>query len=83
MSNALFLDGQSQQDNQSQADSLSQDGLIQHLTKGLVERALQSEPAHRLGCDKRAPYSHGVNVGSRQTGAADRRIAITNPYESS
>jgi transposase-like protein len=43
------------QDCHTSEDLLGQDGLLQQLTKAIVERALQGELTHHLGYDKHAP----------------------------
>ena len=60
------------QDCQSQDDLLGQDGLIQQLTKALVERALQGEMTHHLGYDKHAP--EGKNSGNSRNGTSAKTI---------
>ena len=47
-------------------DLLGEDGLLQHLTKAIVERALQGELTHHLGYAKHAP--EGKNSGNSRNG---------------
>jgi putative transposase len=48
-------------------DLLSENGLLQQLTKALIERALNSEMTHHLGYEKHSPS--GNNSGnSRNAG---------------
>ena len=60
------------QDCQNSDDLLGQDGLIQQLTKALVERALQGELTHHLGYDKHA--SEGNNSGNSRNGTSPKTI---------
>jgi len=60
------------QDCRSQDDLLGQDGLIQQLTKAIVERALQGELTHHLGYDKHAP--EGKNSGNSRNGTTPKTI---------
>ncbi len=60
------------QDCQNSNDLLGQDGLIQQLTKALVERALQGELTHHLGYDKHA--SEGNNSGNSRNGTSPKTI---------
>lgn len=53
-------------------DLLGQDGLLQQLTKAIVERALQGELTHHLGYDKHAPA--GNNSGNSRNGASAKTI---------
>lgn len=53
-------------------DLLSQDGLIQQLTKALVERALNSEMSHHLGYEKHNPI--GNNSGNSRNGSSPKTI---------
>ena len=60
------------QDCHSSEDLLGQDGLLQQLTKALVERALQGELTHHLGYDKHAP--EGKNSGNSRNGTSPKTI---------
>lgn len=53
-------------------DLLGQDGLLQQLTKALVERALQGELTHHLGYDKHSP--EGKNSGNSRNGKSSKTI---------
>ena len=53
-------------------DLLGQEGLLQQLTKALVERALQGELTHHLGYDKHAAAGH--NSGNSRNGASPKTI---------
>ena len=55
-------------DYQSPDDLLGQDGLLQQLTKALVERALQGELTHHLGYDKHS--TKGKNTGNSRNGSS-------------
>src|ERR1044072_7281925 len=55
-------------DYQSPSDLLGQDGLLQQLTKALVERALQGELSHHLGYEKHSPK--GKNTGNSRNGSS-------------
>jgi putative transposase len=59
-------------DYQSPDDLLGADGLIQQLTKALVERALQGELTHHLGYTKHAP--EGKNTGNSRNGTSSKTI---------
>ena len=60
------------QDYQTPDDLLGQDGLLQQLTKALVERALQGELTHHLGYDKHAP--EGKNSGNSRNGTSTKTV---------
>jgi putative transposase len=60
------------QDCHNSDDLLGQDGLIQQLTKALVERALQGELTHHLGYDKHA--SEGNSSGNSRNGTSPKTI---------
>jgi putative transposase len=51
-------------------DLLGQDGLLQQLTKALVERALNGELTHHLGYQKHDPS--GDNSGNSRNGTTPR-----------
>jgi putative transposase len=53
-------------------DLLGQDGLLQQLTKALVERALNGELTHHLGYDKHD--SAGDNSGNSRNGTTQKTI---------
>ncbi|MDQ3802860.1 MAG: IS256 family transposase, partial [Acidobacteriota bacterium] len=59
-------------DYQKPEDLLGQDGLLQQLTKALVERALGGELTHHLGYDKHAP--EGRNSGSSRNGTTPKTL---------
>lgn len=45
-------------DYKSPEDMFGHDGLLQQLTKAVVERALQGEMTHHLGYEKHSPDGH-------------------------
>lgn len=53
-------------------DLLGDDGLLQQLTKALVERALQGELTHHLGYEKHA--GSGKNTGNSRNGSTPKTI---------
>lgn len=53
-------------DYRSPDDLLSQDGLLQQLTKALLERALEGELTHHLGYEKHSPEGKN-SVNSRNS----------------
>ncbi len=53
-------------------DLLSQDGLLQQLTKALLERALNGELTHHLGYEKHDPA--GNNSGNSRNGTTPKVI---------
>lgn len=53
-------------------DLLGDDGLLQQLTKALVERALQGELTHHLGYEKHA--GGGKNTGNSRNGSTPKTI---------
>ncbi len=57
---------------QDQEALLGPDGLIQQLTKALVERVLQGEMTHHLGYNKHA--SEGKNTGNSRNGTFPKTI---------
>jgi len=57
-------------------DILNQDGLVQELTKRLVERALEGEMTEHLGYEKHA--SEGRNGGNSRNGKTSKRIKTGN-----
>ena len=62
-------------DYENPEDLLSENGLLQQLTKALVERALNGELTHHLGYEKHDPAGH--NSGNSRNGQQpDKPIAI-------
>ena len=59
-------------DYQKPDDLLGQDGLLQQLTKALVERALDGELTHHLGYEKHD--SAGDNSGNSRNGATPKTL---------
>ena len=59
-------------DYQKPEDLLGQDGLLQHLTKALVERALGGELTHHLGYEKNS--SAGDNSGNSRNGTTPKTM---------
>ena len=53
-------------------DMFGDDGLLQQLTKAVVERALQGEMTHHLGYEKHA--SEGKNSGNSCNGKSSKTI---------
>lgn len=53
-------------------DMFGTDGLLQQLTKALVERAMQAELTHHLGYEKHAP--EGDNSGNSRNGSFPKTI---------
>jgi putative transposase len=53
-------------------DLLGQDGLLQQLTKALLERALEGELTHHLGYNKHS--SQGDNSGNSRNGSSSKTI---------
>jgi putative transposase len=53
-------------------DLLGQDGLLQQLTKALLERALEGELTHHLGYDKHS--AEGDNSGNSRNGSSSKTI---------
>ena len=60
------------QDHQPGDDLLGQDGLLQQLTKAIVERALQGELTHHLGYEKHA--TEGKNSGNSRNGSSPKTL---------
>lgn len=56
----------------SPEDLLGDDGLLQQLTKALVERALQGELTHHLGYAKHAP--EGKHTGNSRNGSSSKTL---------
>lgn len=59
-------------DYKSPEDMFGDDGLLQQLTKAVVERALQSELTHHLGYEKHDPA--GANSGNSRNGKSQKTI---------
>ena len=59
-------------DYKSPDDMFGDDGLLQQLTKAVVERALQGELTHHLGYEKHAP--EGKNTGNSRNGKSQKTI---------
>ena len=53
-------------------DLLGDEGILQQLTKALVERALEGELTHHLGYDKHSPEGH--NTGNSRNGATPKTV---------
>lgn len=53
-------------------DMFGSDGLLQHLTKALVERAMAAEITHHLGYEKNS--SDGKNTGNSRNGSFPKTI---------
>src|SRR5215216_3848159 len=60
------------EDYQSPSDLLGDDGLLQQLTKALLERALEGEITHHLGYKKHS--SEGKNSGNSRNGSATKTL---------
>jgi putative transposase len=56
----------------SPEDMFGTDGLLQQLTKALVERAMQAELTHHLGYEKHA--AEGDNTGNSRNGSFPKTI---------
>lgn len=59
-------------DYKSPEDMFGDDGLLQQLTKAVVERALQGEMTHHLGYEKHDPEGH--NSGNSRNGKSSKKI---------
>src|SRR5438270_8659690 len=59
-------------DYKSPDDMFCNDGLLQQLTKAVVERALQGELTHHLGYEKHDPA--GKNTGNSRNGKSSKTI---------
>src|SRR5215208_6055187 len=59
-------------DYKSPDDMVGDDGLLQQLTKAVVERALQGELTHHLGYEKHDPA--GNNSGNSRNGKSTKTI---------
>jgi putative transposase len=53
-------------------DLLGDQGILQQLTKALVERALEGELTHQLGYDKHSPEGH--NSGNSRNGTTPKTV---------
>src|SRR5215211_575810 len=60
------------EDYQSPSDLLGDDGLLQQLTKALLERALEGELTHHLGYKKHSP--DGKNSGNSRNGSETKTL---------
>ena len=63
---------QLRKDTSSSDDLLGENGLLQQLTKALVERALEGELTHHLGYAKHAP--EGKNTGNSRNGTTPKTL---------
>ncbi len=59
-------------DYKSPDDMFGDDGLLQQLTKAVVERALQGELTHHLGYEKHSPEGH--NSGNSRNGKTTKTL---------
>jgi len=59
-------------DYKSPDDMFGDDGLLQQLTKAVVERALQGELTHHLGYERHGPA--GKNSGNSRNGKSSKTI---------
>ncbi len=59
-------------DYKSPEDMFGNDGLLQQLTKAVVERALQGEMTHHLGYEKHDPA--GKHTGNSRNGKSSKTI---------
>ncbi len=59
-------------DYKSPDDMFGDEGLLQQLTKAVVERALQGEMTHHLGYEKHSP--EGKNTGNSRNGKSSKTI---------
>jgi putative transposase len=59
-------------DYKSPDNMFGDDGLLQQLTKAVVERALQGEMTHHLGYEKHSPVGH--NSGNSRNGKSKKTI---------
>ncbi len=64
-------------DYQSPEDMFGHDGLLQQLTKAVVERALQGELTHHLGYEKHDPA--GQHTGNSRNGKSKKTIRADPP----
>jgi putative transposase len=72
--NAINLDliDQLLADYKSPEDVLGENGLLKHLTKALLERALKAELTHHLGYEKHSP--EGKNSGNSRNGKSKKTL---------
>jgi len=59
-------------DYQKPEDLLGQQGVLQQLTKALIERVLEGELTHHLGYEKHAP--EGINSGNSRNGKSGKTL---------
>ena len=59
-------------DYKSSDDMFGDDGLLQQLTKAVIERALRGEMTHHLGYEKHDPA--GKNSGNSRNGKSSKTI---------
>ena len=59
-------------DHQKPEDLLGQSGLLQQLSKALIERVLDGEMTHHLGYEKRSP--EGKNSGNSRNGKSRKTL---------
>lgn len=52
------------------------DGLLNQMTKAVLERALQAEMTHHLGYDRDDPAGHGT--GNSRNGSSSKTVSTTN-----
>ena len=52
------------------------DGLLNQMTKAVLERSLQTEMTHHLGYDRDDPAGHGT--GNSRNGSSTKKVATTN-----
>src|SRR5437867_11600070 len=57
---------------QQPADLMGENGVLQQLTKALIERVLEGELTHHLGYEKHAP--EGKNRGNSRNGKSEKRL---------
>jgi putative transposase len=61
-------------DYNSPDDLLGDNGLLQQLTKALLERALQGELTHHLGYEKHSPKAN--NSGNSRNGSTAKTLRL-------
>lgn len=59
-------------DKKTPEDFFGQNGLLEQLTKALVQRALEAEMTHHLGYEKHS--SQGDNTGNSRNGSTSKTI---------
>jgi putative transposase len=57
---------------QKPEDLMGENGVLQQLTKALIERVLEGELTHHLGYEKHAP--EGKNSGNSRNGKTHKRL---------